>query len=567
MAPNEAAIAAAIADIQSKRLPSLRAAAAAYKIPRSTLTNRLNAATRPRSIAAQERQLLPPEQEERLVNWVLQREACGHAIGRAQLHEMVLFLVQVTGVATSIGHHWIERFMSRHPAISMKIGKKLDIARYEGTSYEIISPWFDALKTMIRTYNVHATDISNMDETGLALGVSNNSKVIGFSESRVSYTKSPENREWVSIIECITTTGRALTPLVIFKGQSLQTTWFSDNNLPNWLFASSGKGWTSNPIGLQWLKQVYLPSTSPPRGRYRLLLIDGHGSHADVEFMSVCYQNNVLAFYLPPHSSHVLQPLDLTCFGPLKGAYRKQLRTVAELDDAAPVKKQRFISLYQTARTAALTETNIKSGFAKMGLVPWSPTNVLRGLHHQEQSSRAPGPSSASPDRPIKPPSTATIYTPKNKQDFKDVSNLLASQTPSRRSIRTLVNKTTKLIDRYSYQFAELQAENKRTAAQLEALQPRKRVRVAVDSNTLFADVAMIATAKAKAASLQAEWDKTKPNRQARELSERLTRARMTDFMSEWHVLRPHETTVPSTLERGGSGGVANSVGGQLNGV
>lgn len=567
MAPNEAAIAAAIADIQNKRFPSLRAAAAAYQIPRSTLTNRLNSITRPRSIVAQERQLLPLEQEQRLVNWILQREACGHVIGRSQLHEMVLFLVQVTGVATSIGHHWIERFLSRHPAISMKIGKKLDIARYEGTSYEIISPWFDALKSMIQTYNVHTADISNMDETGLALGVSNNTKVIGLSESRVSYTKSPENREWVSIIECITTTGKALTPLVIFKGQSLQTTWFSDDDLPNWLFASSGKGWTSNLIGLQWLKQVYLPSTSPSRGRYRLLLIDGHGSHADVEFMNVCYQNDVLAFYLPPHSSHVLQPLDLTCFGPLKGAYRKQLRQVAELDDAAPIKKQRFISLYQTARTAALTETNIKSGFTKMGLVPWSPANVLRGLHHQDQSSGAPRPSLASPDRSNKPPSAAAIFTPKNKHDFKEVSNFLASQTPSRRSIRTLVNKTSKLIDRYSYQFAELQAENKRVAAQLDALRPCKRVRVAVDSNTLFADVAMIATAKTKAVSLQAEWDKRQPIREAKELSERLTRSNMTDYMSEWHVLQPDETTVPSTLEGGVCGGVANSAGGQLAGV
>jgi hypothetical protein len=177
-----------------------------------------------------------------------------------------------------------------------------------------------------------------MDETSLALGATNNTKVIGSSKSRIVYEKSPETREWVSIIECMTATGRALTPVIIFKGETLQSTWF-DANLPNWLYTTGAKGWTTNPIGLQWLKQVYLPSTSPSQGKYRLLFIDGHGSHAGFNFMSVCYQNNVLAYWLPPHSSHVLQPLDLTCFSPLKGAYRKHLRNVADLDDAAPIKK------------------------------------------------------------------------------------------------------------------------------------------------------------------------------------------------------------------------------------
>ena len=71
MAPNEAAIAAAIADYHSKRVPSIRAAAAAYNIPRSTLQDCVNEATRPHSIMAQEQQLLSPKQEERLVNWII----------------------------------------------------------------------------------------------------------------------------------------------------------------------------------------------------------------------------------------------------------------------------------------------------------------------------------------------------------------------------------------------------------------------------------------------------------------------------------------------------------------
>ena len=66
----------------------------------------------------------------------------------------------------------------------------------------------------------------NMDETGIALGVCTNTRVLARASKKKAYIKSPENREWVSIIECISATGRKLRCAVIFKGQSLQTTWF-----------------------------------------------------------------------------------------------------------------------------------------------------------------------------------------------------------------------------------------------------------------------------------------------------------------------------------------------------
>ena len=57
--------------------------------------------------------------------------------------------------------------------------------------------------------------------------------------------------------------------------------------------------------GLAWLDQIFLPQTAV-EDQYRLLLIDGHRSHATFEFMWKCYENKVVVFYLLPHSSHVL---------------------------------------------------------------------------------------------------------------------------------------------------------------------------------------------------------------------------------------------------------------------
>ena len=90
----------------------------------------------------------------------------------------------------------------------------------------------------------------------------------------------PGNREWVTSIECVNSTGFILPPCVIFKSSKYQQyAWFDD--LPdNWRIEISENGWTTDEIGLRWLEKLFIPATtSRTRGKYRLLVLDGHGSH------------------------------------------------------------------------------------------------------------------------------------------------------------------------------------------------------------------------------------------------------------------------------------------------
>lgn len=208
-----------------------------------------------------------------------------------------------------------------------------------------------------------------MDETGIGLGICTNSHVLASSKKRKAYKKSPETREWVSIIETISATGQAPTPLIIFKGKSIQSSWFP-SDVPNWQYTVSENGWTSNEIGAKWLEKIFLPRTHILKG-HRMLILDGHGSHASVEFLYLCYSHQVHLLFLPAHSSHVLQPLDLSCFAPVKSIYRKEIADLATLDDAAPVKKNRFIKAYFKARIEGLTERTIRSGWRAAGISPF----------------------------------------------------------------------------------------------------------------------------------------------------------------------------------------------------
>jgi len=111
--------------------------------------------------------------------------------------------------------------------------------------------------------------------------------------------------------------------LIIFKGQNLQHQWFEEDT-PDWLYTTSNKGWTTNGIGLAWLQQVFIPETRTETSEThgRLLVLDGHALHADVEFMDECNKNKITIVFLPAYTSHVLQPLDVAVFASLKARYK-----------------------------------------------------------------------------------------------------------------------------------------------------------------------------------------------------------------------------------------------------
>jgi hypothetical protein len=109
--------------------------------------------------------------------------------------------------------------------------------------------------------------------------------------------------------------------LVIFKGKTVQQQWFPTDLDPykGWKFTAIANAWTNNEVAVEWLQKVFIPNIQPTDfSQKRLLLMDGHGSHITTEFMWQCFQNNILLLYLPPHCSHVLQPLDLGVFSSLK---------------------------------------------------------------------------------------------------------------------------------------------------------------------------------------------------------------------------------------------------------
>jgi hypothetical protein len=136
-----------------------------------------------------------------------------------------------------------------------------------------------------------------------------------------------------------------------------------EDSLPqDWIIAVSENGWTTNELGLQWLKHFDEHTKKRVVGTHCLLAIDGHESHNSLAFKQYCKENKFITICMPPHSSHLLQPLDVGCFAPLKKAYERQAKDLMR-NRIIYITKLEFLPCFIRAYNAAITPSNIQGGF------------------------------------------------------------------------------------------------------------------------------------------------------------------------------------------------------------
>ena len=252
--------------------------------------------------------------------------------------------------------------------------------------------WFEVVHATIQEHGIHEDDIWNFDETGFAMGLCSTSKVITSVERSGRPRRVIQgNREWVTIIECVNSKGISIPPVVILKAKQQQATWYQEPALlPNWWIARSENGWTTDKIGLRWLKEVFsLHSKHHSTGAKRLLILDGHSSHESADFDTFCKENAIICLCMPPHTSHLLQPLDVGVFGPLKRAYGKLTEGMMAAGNNH-IDKEDFLHLYPSAREKVFNQKNICSGFAGAGLKPLDKDRVLEKITFQLRTPTPP---------------------------------------------------------------------------------------------------------------------------------------------------------------------------------
>ena len=110
-----------------------------------------------------------------------------------------------------------------------------------------------------------------------------------------------------------------------------------------------------------------------------LLILNGHESHKSLAFQDLCKESKIITLCIPMHLSHILQPLNIGCFAPLKRAYSKEIRVLA-LDYIGQIDKKAFIATLREVFEKAFSKANILSSFRATSLVPSNLLVVLSKL-------------------------------------------------------------------------------------------------------------------------------------------------------------------------------------------
>ena len=83
---------------------------------------------------------------------------------------------------------------------------------------------------------------------------------------------------------------------------------------------------------------------------------------------------------MPPHLLHLLQPLNVGCFSPLKRVYGSQIKSLIR-SHINYITKLEFLPAFKAAFTQLFIESNIRGSFRGAGLVPYDPEAVLLKLN------------------------------------------------------------------------------------------------------------------------------------------------------------------------------------------
>ncbi|KNG44751.1 plasma membrane calcium-transporting atpase 2 [Stemphylium lycopersici] len=372
--------------------------------------------------------------------------------------------VDAAGKSEPIGKKWVSRFVQSQPELQTKWSRRFNSQRADYEDPVAIAAWFKLVEETRQTYGVLDQDIYNFDETGFAMGVASTSKVVT-SSNRVgrAVVVQPGNREWVTAIECVNASGWCLPPLVILSGKVHQNSWY--NGLPlDWAIGVSDNGWTTNQLGVEWVKHFNQHTATRTAGVYRLLILDGHSSHATPEFDQYCAENKIITLCMPPHTSHLLQPLDVSCFSPPKRAYGREIEKLA-CQGVYHIDKIDFLTVYQQIRLTVFTQQNIQAGFKATGLVPPCPDRVLSFL----TVARTPSPPQTATDNAAAQ-STAQTETPHTVAELQQQVRYLQerlrrkSESPTSVAVRQLA-KSAQLAMQSATILAE---ENKKLRAEVQ---------------------------------------------------------------------------------------------------
>lgn len=218
------------------------------------------------------------------------------------------------------------------------------------------------------------------------------------------------------------------------------------------LYAKSDSGWIDSELFLTWLNKIFLKYAVAQRPI--MLLIDGHKSHMTIDAIDFCRSNNIILFCLPPHTTHALQPLDVSVFKSLKDNFAKTVRALSFKKHNFVVTKREFAKVLKVPFERSFSITNIKAGFMKCGIYPLNPNAVSKqkmipsALYGSSDESALPQSTSSSESSATPNSQSAPLPSMPNSQSapLSSTPNSQSAPLPSTPNSRSTMQQSVSSI-------------------------------------------------------------------------------------------------------------------------
>ena len=279
---------------------------------------------------------------------------------------------------------WERDFMQKYKnEVGNRIAKLLDSSRLKAMSREKLDDFYDLLELCIEktgldpiNYEIISKIIYNCDECGISLRPKQ-VKIILPRIIRNAFV-IPEQKvfDYTTVLACGNAFGDILNPLIIYRNLPEVPENFKVWTGP--LYRCSKSGWINSDLYIEWLTSIFIPEAQRLRPvDYEgpiILIFDGHSTHVNDRVMEIAFENRILLLQLPSHSTHVLQPLDLNFFGPLKNVLGKIIREkTSSVSDLAKDKFSQFL----LQAWNGIDNSWLKKGFAMSGILTQNGINRM----------------------------------------------------------------------------------------------------------------------------------------------------------------------------------------------
>ncbi|MCO5566881.1 hypothetical protein L7F22_020564 [Adiantum nelumboides] len=216
-----------------------------------------------------------------------------------------------------LGKSWWEGFCKRTKASFQSFKKLRSIKRKQVQTRDSQNITWKPSK-LYAEHNYPPSNIWNADETGFQDLRDKGMKVLAWKGSKAVYDVTCDSREWMTILCCVNAAGYAIPSYYIFKGSRIVSNYI-ENCEQGVAMAVQKKAWMTKELFQAWLQHfensIMIDISKESR---HLLILDGHGSHVSLEVVAKAHALGIDIITLPAHTSHKLQPLDVSVFKSLK---------------------------------------------------------------------------------------------------------------------------------------------------------------------------------------------------------------------------------------------------------